>query len=189
MSRHETRAIADPVAIQETGGVRTIVGHAAVFNTFSKDLGGFVELIRPGAFARAIKETDVRGLWNHKADYLLGRTSSGTVRLAEDERGLRYEIDLPDTQLGRDVAVLIGRGDITGSSFGFIVRPGGEKWRREGSRSVRELIDLELIDVSPVTFPAYEAADVALRSLEVWTQQSLAQAAARARRLRLAEAE
>lgn len=157
----------------ETGG-RTLVGYAAVFDSKSaviRERGiTFREVIRPGAFDRALKEDhDVRALVNHESGQILGRTKSGTLRLSVDERGLRYEVDLPDTTVGRDIAESIKRGDISGSSFGFRVTDGGDAWPKEsrvGGMATREILDLELLDVSPVTYPAYQATQVSLRALE-----------------------
>lgn len=142
-----------------------IVGYAAVFNS-TTDLGYFEERIKPGAFARAIKEQqDVRALWNHDANYVLGRTKSGTLRLAEDNVGLRIEIDPPDTQTARDVVESIRRGDVDQMSFAFIATK--ETWTdRRDMLPLREIEDADLFDVSPVTYPAYEATTVGLRSAE-----------------------
>jgi uncharacterized protein len=142
-----------------------IRGHAAIFNELSVDLGGFREKIDPGAFAKSILEDDVRALWNHNADMVLGRNTSGTLKLTEDERGLAIEIDPPDTQLGRDVMCLMQRGDVTQMSFGFTVPEGGERWEMMGGVAIRTLTAVNLFDVSPVTYPAYEGTDVAARSV------------------------
>lgn len=142
-----------------------IRGHAAIFNELSVDLGGFREKIDPGAFAKSILEDDVRALWNHNADMVLGRNKSGTLKLTEDERGLAIEIDPPDTQLGRDVMCLMQRGDVTQMSFGFTVPDGGERWEMIGGVAIRTLTAVNLFDVSPVTYPAYEGTDVAARSV------------------------
>ena len=112
------------VRIEKRDGQPTkIVGYAAVFYRYDDPgtqyelYSGHVERIQPGAFKRAIEEADdVRGLFNHEPSQILGRTKSGTMRLSEDETGLRYEIDVPDTQVGRDVVTSIDRGDVTGSS-------------------------------------------------------------------------
>lgn len=153
-------------------GGKTIVGYAAVFYR-ATDSGteyrlwkDMVERIKPGAFDRALSERqDVRGLFNHDAARILGRTASSTMRLSVDDVGLKYEIDLPDTQEARDLATLIDRGDITGSSFSF----GANKTEWEDlpdGMSVRTLVDLDLYDVGPVTYPAYEATSAAVRSAE-----------------------
>ena len=156
---------AEPDATGETKGLGTITGYAAVFNSKSEDLG-FREIIMPGAFDRALKEAhDVRALWNHNQDMVLGRTKSGTLRLSVDERGLKIETDLPDTQAGRDALTLIGRGDVDQMSFAF--RTLTDDWRTEDGEIIRELRDLELLDVSPVAYPAYAETSVSARALEM----------------------
>lgn len=114
----------------------------------------FVERIMPGTFDRAIRDDDVVGLFNHDDNNVLGRTSSGTMRLSVDQRGLRYEIDPPDTELGRSVAELQKRGDVSGSSFAFLVTD--HEIRSDGNIRIREVRDVKLIDVGPVTYPAYK---------------------------------
>lgn len=155
--------------LRSVGDKNTLVGHAAMFNSFSRDLGGFREVITPGAFKRAITENqDVRALWNHDANHVLGRTTAGTLRLSEDDKGLAIEIDLPNTSAANDLRESIGRGDVDQMSFAFITR--SDEWTDQvldGKRTiVRELRDVDLFDVSPVTYPAYEATDIALRGLE-----------------------
>lgn len=158
--------------LRSEGGGRKAVGYAAVFNSWtslSKGKGYDVrEVIRPGAFRNALAEgQDVRALFNHNPSDLLGRTSAGTLRLAEDSRGLWVEIDLPDTATGRDVAELVGRGDASQMSMAFLPRAGGEsvKRRSEGGLSITETVitDADLFDVSIVTYPAYQATRVELR--------------------------
>lgn len=151
----------------ETGPPK-LVGYAAKFDVRSQDLGGFVEIIKPGAFDRVLKNGhDVRALVNHDPSLLLGRSSAGTLRVEADEVGLRAEMDLPDTQLARDLAVSVGRGDIDQMSFGFRVEPGGALWDLDVEPAVRTVQEVaELLDVSVVTFPAYPQTEVALRSLE-----------------------
>lgn len=149
-----------------------LFGYAAVFNSRSDELsldGGrvFREIVKPGAFAESLLSNyDVLARFEHSQ--ILGRTSNGTLRLFEDARGLRYEVDLPDTTVGRDTAVLVRRGDIHSSSFSFSVRPGGDTWRRDGATLIRELRRVKLLDVSPVAKAAYPATDVALRSWQEW---------------------
>ena len=139
-------------------------GYAAVFNRRSVDLGGFVELIHPNAFDRTVQQADVVALWDHDDRHLLGRIASGTLRLSIDERGLAYEVDLPDTTTGRDVAELLRRGDVRGSSFGF--RTLRDEWNQDEDGNVtRTLLEVSLIDVSPVARPAYPDTDAALRSI------------------------
>lgn len=120
------------------------------------------ERIMPGTFDRAIAEDDVRGLFNHDPDHVLGRNTASTMLLVVDKKGLRYEIDAPDTQLGHDLGVSIGREDVTGSSFSFNVTD--EEWRTENGKEIREISGVRLFDVGPVTFPAYEGATAAVRS-------------------------
>lgn len=151
-------------------GGKTLTGYAATFyrdgdpGTEYKLWGDTYERIMPGAFDRAVAEDDVRALVNHDSSQIVGRKSAGTLRLSTDSRGLKYEIDLPDTTVGRDIAESVKRGDITGSSFGFMVDE--QAWRSlPDGREIRELVALRLLDVGPVTFPAYEASSVAVRSL------------------------
>lgn len=177
MSELETRTTPAQVcelrAIQGAEGTPPrIAGYAAVFNVRSEVLGGmFVEEIAPGAFDDVVGQ-DVRGLFNHNPDFLLGRTKSGTLRLVVDERGLAYEIDPPDTQTVRDqVLVPLSRGDMDGSSFGFRVALDGDTWREEGGLVIRTIHRIaELRDVGPVSFPAYPDATAAKRSMDAWKQ-------------------
>lgn len=151
-----------------------ITGYAATFDepyTIPGIFGDFTEQVRKGAFTRALSEgQDVRALFNHDPSRILGRTSNGTVTLSEDERGLRYEI-IPnlETQDGRDLVALVKRGDISQSSFGFSVHRNGnvrgEEWLESDGIDSRILTDLDLYDVSPVTFPANGATSVSVRSL------------------------
>jgi len=139
-----------------------IEGYAAVFNT-ETDLGYVRESIAPGAFKRAIAEKqDVRCLFNHEPDHVLGRTKSGTLALDEDAKGLHFLCDLPDTQMGKDVREMIKRGDVDQCSFGFIVRD--EEITYDDDFAKRVIKDADLFDVSPVTFPAYPTTSVEARS-------------------------
>lgn len=150
-------------------GARKIIGHAAVFNQLSEDLGGFREQISAGAFADAIKGDDVRALFNHNPDFILGRNLAGTLRLKEDSRGLAIEIDPPDTQVARDLMVSMERGDVSQMSFGFSVRPNGQSWAKDDTgQVVRTLTKVRLFDVSPVVYPAYPQTNVAMRELRGW---------------------
>lgn len=144
-----------------SGSPAKISGHSAVFNTLSEDLGFFRERIRPGAFTNTIKKDDVRALFNHNPDHVLGRTKSGTLALSEDQRGLFMEAKPPDTQVARDLVTSIKRGDIDQQSFQFEVL--NSDWLTEDGLEIRELIEVKLYDVSPVTFPAYIATDVEVR--------------------------
>lgn len=155
---------------EESDGKRTIAGHAAVFydGTPETELdvhGMFVERVMRGAFDRVIEERqDVRALVNHDPGQLLGRLSAGTLQLRVDDVGLFYSIDVADTQLGRDTWTAVRRRDYQGNSIGFESK--GEKHRRDGTKHVRELWDMDLLDVGPVTFPAFESTDVQAYSLQ-----------------------
>jgi HK97 family phage prohead protease len=150
-----------------------IEGHAAVFNQLSQDLGGFRERVMPGAFADDLAgKPDVRALFNHDPNIILGRTTSGTLRLSEDKDGLHFDCDMPDTQQSRDIQTSIARGDISQCSFGF--RVNSQKWSEEpdpedstgkATMIVRELHKVSTFDVSPVTYPAYTGTDVDMRTL------------------------
>jgi uncharacterized protein len=149
------------------GKTPKIVGYAAVFNSLSENLGGFREIIAPGAFDEALKKSDVRALINHDMNLLMGRTSSGTLTLSADETGLRMDIDPPDSEMARHYIANIERGDMTGSSFSFTTEPDGDDWDEDADgrvvRTVRAVGDL--YDVGPVVFPAYLDTSVAMRSL------------------------
>lgn len=140
-------------------------GYAAVFERWSLDLGGFKEKIARGAFDKTVSEADVVALWEHDTRNLLGRIASGTLTLKVDERGLQYTIDpLPETTVGRDVAELGKRGDIRGSSFGF--RTVRDEWHEDEEGNVtRTLLEVALIDVSPVSMAAYPDTDAAVRTI------------------------
>lgn len=152
----ERRFIAGEVRVIEGQGEERprIRGYGAVFNEWSEDLGWFIETIAPGAFNKTVQEADVRSLWNHNVDYVLGRNKSGTLRLFIDEQGLGYEVEPPDAQWARDLMASIRRGDVTGSSFGFDTID-DELWTDENNKLRRRLKEVRLYDVGPVTFPAY----------------------------------
>ena len=146
-----------------------LVGYAAVFNSRSLDLGGFQEIIAPGAFEKVVADADedMRALFNHDRHRVLGRRSAGTLRLREDDDGLHDEIDLPDTTLGRDLAESVGRRDITGQSFSFIVAEDGDEFADVDGVLIRTIRRFErLFDVGPVTFPAYEGTTVDARAID-----------------------
>jgi len=152
--------------LRADGEKRTIAGYAAVFNSNSEDLGGFIETIAPGAFD-AVMGDDVRALVNHDESKVLARTKAGTLRLDLDETGLRYEFDVPNTTYGNDLLESVNRGDISQSSFGFSVDE--DEWERgmNGAKARRTITKVSrLYDVSPVTYPAYPDTSVALRKLE-----------------------
>ncbi len=149
---------------------RRIRGYAIVFDSLSVNLGGFREIIRSEAVDRTLTEaSDVRALWNHNTDKVLGRTRAGTLALTKDRRGLRIELDPPSW--AKPELESIERGDVTGMSFAFSVL--SDEWRHEDGVPVRDVMDMRISEVSIVTFPAYQATDVgvAKRSLELFQAQ------------------
>jgi len=161
----EYRNIRQEFRVSGAGEAPKISGYAALFDTPSEDLG-FSEEIDPHAFDAVMKTNpDVRALWNHNPDCVLGRTSANTLTLTIDSRGLAYVIDPPDTTLANDLMVSMRRKDITGSSFGFIC--GRDQWtdNADGTITRRILEFQELLDISPVTYPAYDGTTAQARSL------------------------
>ena len=143
----------------------TISGYALRFNSETKIGGWFREIIRQEAIPDDIQSKDVRALWNHNSDYPIGRTKNDTLKLEKDEKGLRFTVTPPDTSWGRDAMESVKRGDVSGMSFGFFVNR--DKWTEEtGKTPLRELLDVELLEVSPVTFPAYPQTTAKVRSAE-----------------------
>lgn len=134
-----------------------LVGHASVFNTLSEDRGGYFVMISPGAFLDSIKTDDVRALFNHDPNYVLGRTKSGTLKLSEDDRGLAIAVDLPDTSFARDLTVLMERGDISQMSFGGMIKT--ETRHEDKDATIYVVKQFQLWDISPVTYPAFEVAE------------------------------
>lgn len=144
------------------GKGRTLYGYAARFNQ-PTSLGSFSEIIAPGAFKRTLAGDDaakIRAIYEHDSRSLLGRAGSGSLRLSEDDVGLAFELDLPDTQLGRDVATLVKRGDLNGCSFGFIAT--GDTWQGE----TRTVTDVELHEITITATPAYDTTSVQVRRQE-----------------------
>lgn len=157
------------IEVRNDDGKNVVVGYGAVFNSESNDLGGFVEYIAPGAFDGRL-EDDVRFLINHDG-LPLARTTNNTLRLSVDEKGLKYEADMPDTTLANDLMTLLKNGTISQSSFAFTVED--DSWRNEDGKNIRTINKVSrLYDVSSVTYPAYnEAGSFALRSLENWQKE------------------
>lgn len=173
----ETRAFTELHLETRADGTSVLRGLPIVFDSLSEDLGGFREVVAPEAVTRALREDDVRGLFNHDANQILGRTSAGTMRLRATKRGVEMEIDLPATPVGQLVAEGVRRGDISGGSFGFITV--ADEWREdeaedEKGRSIalRTLREVRLFDVGPVVFPAYPETSMGMRSLEAWRSQA-----------------
>lgn len=161
-----------------TAGGRRLEGYAATFSA-TADLGAFRERISVGAFRNALSG-DILALLDHDASKVLGRTRTGTLELREDDKGLAFSLDVPDTAAGRDVLALAARGDLGGMSFGFLVPEGGDEW--DGDTRTLRSIDLREISVVSA-WPAYEGTEVALRAHRIADGR-----ARRARAIKLAEA-
>ena len=140
-----------------------LAGYASVFNSEAVIWGMFREVFAPGAYAKTIKEADIRALWNHNTDLVLGRNKAGTLKLVEDDHGLKTEIEPPDTQAGRDAVTSVRRGDVTGMSIMFEVIK--SEWVEPGDElPLRVVREAKLWEVSPVTFPAYEETSIGVRA-------------------------
>jgi uncharacterized protein len=171
--RRFTPGIVELRAATGEGKAPIIGGHAAKFGTRSEDMGWadikFFEIIEPGFFDNVLGD-DVRGLFNHDANKILGRTASKTCRIAQDSTGLAYEIDAAEEQsYTRDLIISLKRGDVSQSSFAFKIDREGQRWVEEGDTITRYLLKggaRRLYDVSPVTYPAYPAATSEARNLE-----------------------
>lgn len=165
MTNLEKRGGVNGVEMRSDEGKRTLIGYAAIFNSDTTIGDYFIERIDPGAFNKALGG-DVRALVDHDTGRVIGRTKSGTLRLAVDVRGLRVEIDIPDTADGRDLWTLVERGDISGMSFGFRVTK--QSWDETGDMPVRTVLEVELYEVSACAFPAYDDTTLGVRSLTEW---------------------
>ena len=160
-------------------GQTAIVGYAARFNVLSLDLGGFREMILPGAFDKVLSrqrgKQDVIAVFNHDPNILLGRTSSGTLELSSDDKGLKYSVTPPAERA--DIISLILRKDLRGSSFAFTVSKDGESYASDASGAVRSISQISgLYDVGPVVSPAYPSSTtgISMRSFQAWKAQQAA---------------
>ena len=158
--------------VKESDDGPKIAGYAVLYNQRSVDLGGFVEEIAPGAFGQSLNG-DVRALWQHDTAAVLGRTTAGTLKIWDDERGVAFELDPPDTQIGRDAVTSIRRGDVDQMSFGFFVEWDGDKrgdsWTElDNGMVLRRVVRAELVEVSPVTWAAYPQTEVGVRRDEIY---------------------
>lgn len=162
----ETRSVdKEPVKLSEGEEGNTAVGYGSVFHSVTEIAGMFTEEIAPTAFNKTIKEANVRATFNHDFNNLLGTTKAGSVKLALDEKGLLYNINLPNTSLGHDVRELLSRGDLDGSSWmGYVIQ---HEWENADSEMPhRTITEVALLELGPVAMPAYEDATAALRSLK-----------------------
>lgn len=169
--------ITNAFEIRSGGALRTVspgklAGYAAIYNSHSQDLGGFVERILPGAFNHSLTSPDnIRALLEHDPQRLLGRVGSRTLSLAEDTKGLYFELSLPDTSYARDLGVLVERGDIAGCSFGFRIPPGGDHWEMRSGQLTRDLLAIDLQEITITGNPAYLDTTVAKRSMDYWRKK------------------
>lgn len=178
----ETRELAEQGKLElraaEGDTPARLTGYAAVYNTISENLGGFRERLLPGVFKTALAGADIRCLVNHDDTKLLGRTPT-TLRLFDDPLGLRFEVDVAPTTYGNDLLASVQRGDCRSCSFGFVVPPGGERFKSEGKEIIRELTDVKLYEISIVlSLPAYPGTSVAVR-VDPTIAQRIASAAAK----------
>lgn len=159
----EIRTLSGSPELRSAGSGRMLFGYAAVFNS-PTDIGdAWTELFLPGAFRSSFNDS-ICALHSHDRSRVLGRVGAGTLRLAEDDHGLRYEIDLPDTTDGRDLAVSVERGDIGGMSFGFVATR--QTWDDTVTPPRRTIAEATLLEVTVTAFPAYPDTNVGLRSLD-----------------------
>ncbi|HOA28127.1 MAG TPA: phage major capsid protein [Arachnia sp.] len=159
----------EPIEVRaDENGHPILSGYAAIYDSPSVDLGGFVEVVRRGAFDDHLRtKPDVVARVQHQGGLqVIGRTTNGTLRIWSDTRGLRYEVSPPDTQAGRDIVELVRRGDIDQSSFAFTLADweADQRWDFERQPALRELLRVQLHDVAPVSGPAYLATSVGLRA-------------------------
>jgi hypothetical protein len=162
----ERRNITQEFRVAPDGEAAKISGYAALFDTPSENLGGWTEIIDPNAFDNVLAgNPDVRALWNHNPDAVLGRTTASTLSLSIDSRGLVYAIDPPDTNLAKDLMVSMRRRDVTQSSFSFICKR--DQWTDNADGTVtRRILEFDqILDVSPVTYPAYSATTSQARNI------------------------
>lgn len=184
--KREVRTISAEIRAQapaEEGGGPRFSGYAAEFNVMSPDIYGFREQIAPGAFAASLGADDIRCLFNHDPNIILGRNRAETLRLAEDERGLRFDVDGPDTQWAWDLHKSVQRGDVNQCSFAFdVIR---DQWRTVDGVEERTLLEVKLADVSIVTYPAYPTTQVEARSAQEVLDAHLAERRAETDRLEI----
>jgi uncharacterized protein len=153
---------------EDDDGNRTISGYAVKWEKKSQVLGlyyKFREQFKSGAFLNSLNNDDQRFLWSHDTGKVLGRTKNNTLRLKEDDVGLRFELDLPNTTLGNDTYESIKRGDVDGVSFGFKVED-DEIEEPEDDLPLRTVKKAKLLEVSAVAFPAYPDSEVSARGYD-----------------------
>lgn len=164
------------VRAQDDGEGVVIAGRGIPYGEWSEDLGGFRERLMPGTFATSLADDDIRALFNHNADLVLGRKSNGTLRMTETERGVEYEVDIntEDSQ-AMAAAARIKRGDISGNSFGFFIEGRDDQtWEERDGLMWRTITRARLRELGPQTFPAYPQSDVSTRSIDTVLEEGRA---------------
>jgi Escherichia/Staphylococcus phage prohead protease len=157
------RRIITGCEIRATKDSRTITGYAAIYNSDSQDLGGFIESIKPGAFTRSLQDNpQITALVDHEFQQILGRTDESTLRLAEDDKGLRFEIDLPNTRYADDLLANILHRNIKGMSFGFKPSETVDRWYNADGVVRRDLLDIALVEITATSIPAYDDTAVSI---------------------------
>lgn len=166
MLKIEKRYVSPALSVEQRAerDIPGLRGYAAVFGKRSVELWGFYEIIAAGAFADTLAAgDDVRALWNHDPNWILGRSTNGSLRLREDDTGLLSEIDPLDTPMNRGFVAAIERGDVTQMSFAFVATDA--QWDIDANEQwVRTILRAKLYDVSPVTYPAYPDTSIGLRN-------------------------
>ena len=157
--------LTEDIEYREDDDKPVVGGYVVRWEKLSEEMFGFREKVSKGAFLKSLSEMRVLSFWNHNSDMVLGNTENGSLVLQEDERGLKFDLTLPDTSIGRDARALIKRGDVKGMSFGF--RTLREQWdEADPKKVIRTLLEVRLYEVSPTPMPAYPQSSVAARSIE-----------------------
>jgi len=143
-----------------------ITGYVVQFNKRSEVIWDFVEVVAKGAFRNSLRDNVIKALWNHNHDYVLGSTKNATLRLKEDEFGLKFELDLPNNSWGKDCYESVNRGDVDGVSFGFYVVDENWEYIESEDLYLRTLLEIDLFEISPTPFPAYPDSKANCRSFE-----------------------
>lgn len=147
-----------------------LIGYAMKYNVLSSDRGGYRDVFRDGVFGDLVGK-DIKAFRDHDESLYLGRTKNSTVQLWADEIGLKFTIDLPETTVGRDTLALIKRNDLSGMSFGVVVKQ--HRWKDEAKGPIREIYEADLHEISVVFNPAFPKTEVALASLNQWKEQKI----------------
>lgn len=186
----EVRSYTEKLEIREAkeGTIGTLVGYAVVYGVESRDFGHWREVIQRGAFKDSLASgKDIFAFDQHNSGEVIGRSSAGTLRITDEERGLKVEIDLVDTQRNRDLLTDVRAGHITGMSFGMPYASIHDTWEKRGEYDLRTITKADLVEVSAVTFPAYEATELSARSYDNFRKETSATMTPQRARLELAK--